>query len=85
MSTHRIHPERHQPELPQERLSLAVGAVASAERAFELALEYARERIMFDKPIAAYQLVQAKLVSMITMKADIAGTTVRWARNIALS
>jgi len=42
-------------ELPQERLSLAVGAVAAAERAFELAVDYARERSAFGQRIVDFQ------------------------------
>jgi glutaryl-CoA dehydrogenase len=33
--------------------------------AYEAALAYARERATFGKPIASYQLVQAKLVGML--------------------
>jgi glutaryl-CoA dehydrogenase len=33
---------------------------------FETALEYAKTRIQFDKPIASFQLVQEKLVYMLT-------------------
>ena len=33
---------------------------------YEEALDYAKQRIMFTKPIAGYQLVQNKLVEMVT-------------------
>ena len=41
--------------LSQERLSIAVSAVASAERALEVTLEYVRERNAFGKPIGTFQ------------------------------
>jgi glutaryl-CoA dehydrogenase len=40
------------------------GAVGSARACFEAALEYAKERIVFGKPIAGYQLTQEKLAEM---------------------
>jgi alkylation response protein AidB-like acyl-CoA dehydrogenase len=53
-------------ELPQERLSLAVAAVASAERAFELAREYARERRAFDQRIVDFQNTRFVLADVKT-------------------
>ncbi|WP_328351060.1 acyl-CoA dehydrogenase family protein [Streptomyces sp. NBC_00445] len=41
--------------LPTERLAIAVAALASAERAFELALEYAKTRVAFGRPIGEFQ------------------------------
>lgn len=41
--------------LPQERLSIAVGAVAGAEAALELTVAYARERSAFGRPIGRFQ------------------------------
>jgi glutaryl-CoA dehydrogenase len=52
--------------LTQARYGIAWGAVGAAIACYECARDYARERIMFAKPIAAYQLVQAKLATMIT-------------------
>lgn len=52
--------------LTQARYGISWGAIGAAIACYQCALEYARDRIMFDKPIAAYQLVQAKLVSMLT-------------------
>jgi glutaryl-CoA dehydrogenase len=52
--------------LTQARYGISWGAIGAAIACYQCALDYARERIMFDKPIAAYQLVQAKLVSMLT-------------------
>jgi glutaryl-CoA dehydrogenase len=52
--------------LTQARYGISWGALGAAQACYECALDYARDRIMFSKPIAGYQLVQAKLVRMIT-------------------
>ena len=41
--------------LPQERMSIAMSAQASCERAIELTLDYTREREAFGTPIASFQ------------------------------
>ncbi|VAV90267.1 Acyl-CoA dehydrogenase [hydrothermal vent metagenome] len=41
--------------LPQERLSIAIGAVAGAEAALEMTIEYAKERKAFGRPIGRFQ------------------------------
>ncbi|HKT00621.1 MAG TPA: acyl-CoA dehydrogenase family protein [Rugosimonospora sp.] len=41
--------------LPRERLSIAVAAVASCERVLALTLDYARERHAFGQPIGGFQ------------------------------
>jgi acyl-CoA dehydrogenase len=42
-------------ELPQERLSIAVSAMASSQRAFDMTVEYTRDRKAFGKPILDFQ------------------------------
>jgi long-chain-acyl-CoA dehydrogenase len=42
-------------ELPQERLSIAVSAQASSQRAFDMTVEYTRDRKAFGKPILDFQ------------------------------
>ncbi len=51
-------------ELPQERLSIAVAAIASAVSVLEQTVEYVKERKAFGKPIAAFQNTQFKLAEM---------------------
>ena len=51
-------------ELPRERLALACGAVAHAEGALKLAIEYVHERHAFGKPLAALQDIRFKLAEM---------------------
>ena len=51
--------------LNQARYGIAWGAVGSAMECYQTALKYAGQRIIFNKPASAYQLVQAKLVQMV--------------------
>lgn len=53
-------------ELAQERLGIAVNAVANMEGALELTLEYVRERKAFGKRIADFQNTQFKLAEIST-------------------
>jgi glutaryl-CoA dehydrogenase len=50
--------------LSEARYGIVWGSVGSARACFESALDYAKERIVFEKPIAAYQLTQQKLAEM---------------------
>jgi glutaryl-CoA dehydrogenase len=52
--------------LNQARYGIAWGAVGAAMGCYEEALDYAKQRVQFTKPIAGYQLVQNKLVEMVT-------------------
>jgi alkylation response protein AidB-like acyl-CoA dehydrogenase len=52
--------------LPQERLSMAVYAVAAAERALDITLEYVRTRNAFGKPIGSFQANRFTLAEMAT-------------------
>jgi glutaryl-CoA dehydrogenase len=51
--------------LSATRQGIAWEAVGHAMAAYEAALAYSKERSTFGKPIASYQLVQAKLVGML--------------------
>ena len=52
--------------LSQARYGIGWGAVGCAVAVYEASLKYAKERIQFNKPIGSYQLVQEKLVWMLT-------------------
>ena len=52
--------------LSQARYGIAWGAVGAAMACYDWSLQYAQQRIQFGKPIAAFQLVQDKLVWMVT-------------------
>jgi glutaryl-CoA dehydrogenase len=52
--------------LNQARYGIAWGAVGAAVACYHAALDYSRQRVQFSKPIASFQLVQQKLVHMLT-------------------
>lgn len=53
--------------LTQARYGIAFGAVGAAMDCFNEALEYAGQRIAFGKPIAQTQLMQERLVDMLSL------------------
>ena len=52
--------------LNHARYGIAWGAIGAAMACYDEARQYAQERVQFGKPIASFQLVQAKLVRMLT-------------------
>ena len=52
--------------LTQARYGIAWGAIGAAQACYEEALAYAGNRVMFGKPIAAFQLQQQRLAEMLT-------------------
>ena len=50
--------------LNEARYGIMWGAMGAARDSFEVALEYAQNRLQFDKPLTAYQITQEKLVNM---------------------
>jgi glutaryl-CoA dehydrogenase len=52
--------------LTQARYGIAWGAVGAATACYEEALAYAKSRIAFGRPIAATQIIQERLVDMLT-------------------
>ncbi|MEW6061979.1 MAG: acyl-CoA dehydrogenase family protein, partial [Bacteroidota bacterium] len=52
--------------LSQARYGIAWGAIGAAMACYDSALNYAKSRIQFGKPIAAFQMTQEKLVHMLT-------------------
>lgn len=53
-------------ELPQERLGIAVGAQATAQHAYDLTVEYTKERKAFGKAIFDFQNTRFKLAELKT-------------------
>ncbi|MBV8198448.1 MAG: acyl-CoA dehydrogenase family protein [Candidatus Eremiobacteraeota bacterium] len=51
--------------LNEARYGIVWGAMGAARACYETALEYAKTRVQFGRPIAAYQLTQEKLVNML--------------------
>jgi glutaryl-CoA dehydrogenase len=52
--------------LSQARFGICYGAVGAAMACYDEALGYAKDRVQFSRPIAGYQLVQRKLVDMVS-------------------
>ena len=52
--------------LDEARYGIAWGATGAARACFEVALDYAKTRIQFNRPIGSFQLVQQKLAIMAT-------------------
>lgn len=52
--------------LAQERLAIAVGAVAQTRAAIDLTLTYVRDRTVFGKPVAHFQNTKFELAAMAT-------------------
>ena len=50
--------------LNEARYGIAWGVLGAARDSYRAALEYTQQRTQFDKPLAAFQLTQAKLVDM---------------------
>ena len=53
-------------ELPRERITIACRALAEAQRAYELTVEYVKERKAFGKQVYEFQNTQFKLAEMKT-------------------
>jgi glutaryl-CoA dehydrogenase len=52
--------------LTQARYGISWGALGAAMACFEEAVEYAKNRVMFDRPIGGFQIQQDRLANMLT-------------------
>ncbi|MGY3803784.1 acyl-CoA dehydrogenase family protein [Pigmentibacter ruber] len=52
--------------LNQARFGIVFGVLGAAEDCLQEAIQYTKERIMFKRPLAGYQLIQRKLAIMAT-------------------
>jgi glutaryl-CoA dehydrogenase len=52
--------------LTQARYGIAWGAIGAAQACYDEAVRYAKERVMFGKPIGATQIQQVRLAEMLT-------------------
>jgi glutaryl-CoA dehydrogenase len=51
--------------LNEARFGILFGVMGAARACYEAALDYAKERVMFDRPIGSFQLIQQQLVDMM--------------------
>ena len=65
-------------ELPQERLSIAIGAQTAAQRSFDQTVEFVRERKAFGKPILDFQNTRFVLADLKT-KLQVGWAHIDWA------
>ncbi len=73
---HRMPDSSH--ESPRLRTACAAEALGIAQRALELGVEHARERVQFGKPIGTYQAVSHPLAQTFT-DVELARSLVYWA------
>jgi acyl-CoA dehydrogenase len=52
--------------LPKERLSIAVGAVAASQAALRITIDYVKERQVFGQPVSSFQNTKFELASVST-------------------
>ncbi len=65
-----VLPEAHSLKAPltcltEKRYGMSWGAIGAAIECFTQSLEYAKERVMFGRPVVSSQLIQRKLVNML--------------------
>lgn len=51
--------------LSQARFGIAWGVIGAANACYHTALNYVQNRMMFERPLASYQLIQVKLAKMV--------------------
>jgi glutaryl-CoA dehydrogenase len=66
--------------LSQARYGICFGAIGAAMSCYDTALQYAKDRKQFSRPIAGYQLVQQKLVHMLSEITKAQALTLRLGR-----
>ena len=67
-------------ELPQERLSIAVSAMANTQKAFDETVAFCRDRIVFGKPLLDFQNTRFVLAD-IKSKLQVGWAHLDWALN----
>ena len=59
--------------LPRERLSMAVSAVAAAEHALEITLAYVKDRTAFGRPVGSFQANRFALAELTSAVKTLVG------------
>jgi alkylation response protein AidB-like acyl-CoA dehydrogenase len=59
-------------------IALCAESVGACDRALEMATEYAKARVQFDRPIATFQVIKHKIVDMLH-QLELARVAVHWA------
>jgi len=79
----RIGPDGDQTDLLRRvcddiAVALCAETVGAAERALEMAIEYSKQRVQFDRPIATFQAIKHKIVDMLH-QLELARVGTHWA------
>ena len=53
-------------ELPQERLVIGITSIAAAQKAYDITVDYVRERTAFGKPVGDNQVIRHRLADIKT-------------------
>ncbi len=67
----------------QERAGVAAMALGMVERAMELSVQYAKDRVQFGRPIGDNQLIQLKLANMEVVRMNLQSMVFRYIESVA--
>ena len=67
----------------QERAGVAAMALGMVERAMELSVQYAKDRVQFGRPIGDNQLIQLKLANMEVVRMNLQNMVFRYIESVA--
>lgn len=67
----------------QERAGVAAMALGMVERAMELSVQYAKDRVQFGRPIGENQLIQLKLANMEVVRMNLQNMVFRYIESVA--
>ncbi|HEY8086262.1 MAG TPA: acyl-CoA dehydrogenase, partial [Polyangiaceae bacterium] len=70
--------------LDRAAIALAAESLGGAERCLEMATDYAKTRVQFDRPIGSFQAIKHRLADMF-VTVEMARSAVYWAASVAAS
>jgi alkylation response protein AidB-like acyl-CoA dehydrogenase len=70
--------------LDRAAIALAAESLGGAERCLEMATDYAKTRVQFDRPIGSFQAIKHKLADML-VAVETARSAAMWAASVAAS
>jgi alkylation response protein AidB-like acyl-CoA dehydrogenase len=70
--------------LDRAAIALAAESLGGAERCLEMATDYAKTRVQFDRPIGSFQAIKHKLADML-VAVETARSAATWAASVAAS
>jgi alkylation response protein AidB-like acyl-CoA dehydrogenase len=70
--------------LDRARIALAAESLGGAERCLDMAVDYAKTRVQFDRPIGSFQAIKHRLADML-VAVETARSAAYWAASVAAS